>query len=651
MPSRVQTLRSSVKGQRPAPNSREVGELYVNYPDRQIGMIDTSKAAVDLVAVRYFAAATDYAAGDFVCQAGQIYRAKAVVTAGAFNASQWDVVATQANILGLILNLDGAASGLDSDLLDGQQGTFYLDRTNHTGTQAIATVAGLQASLDTKSPLASPTFTGDPKAPTPTAGDSDTSVATTAFVQGAVGAATTPAGILASLLTVDGAGTGLDADLLDGQQGAYYLALANMTGSISGAQHGTQAGGTLHPLATASVAGFFMEAPADGLTYGRKNGSWATVVGGATISDTPPGGSKLPGQLWFESDTGNTFIWFDDGNTTQWVQINVGTGNQGPISVDAPSDGNPYVRTSQNWALNSGLVSVSADMSAMLKTSPNRFVINDKPDGTGTDVATISDAGAMTLGGASTITASGLISGGQINSSQAFVSTATSGILAATGAGVVYLRPNGVGSGTGQAYVDSAGHFIVANYVSGTSFEGGHLNSVGLSTSINVNGNVRCKNGISVAGGGYGGNWFNMLWNSAAMVLFVDNTNLGTINTTSDYRIKKDVAELPSTWEQVKALRPISYTQAEFTPPMSEETEAALPDNTKPATEPMFRDDNIERWGFIAHETQETLLQTTASGHKDMEDGVQGLNWAPIVAALTKALQEAMARIEALEAR
>jgi hypothetical protein len=38
-------------------------------------------------------------------------------------------------------------------------------------------------------PLASPTFTGDPKAPTPTAGDNDTSIATTAFVTAAVAAA------------------------------------------------------------------------------------------------------------------------------------------------------------------------------------------------------------------------------------------------------------------------------------------------------------------------------------------------------------------------------------------------------------------------------------------------------------------------------
>lgn len=38
----------------------------------------------------------------------------------------------------------------------------------------------------TKAPLASPVFTGNPQAPTPTAGDNDTSLATTAFVQTAI---------------------------------------------------------------------------------------------------------------------------------------------------------------------------------------------------------------------------------------------------------------------------------------------------------------------------------------------------------------------------------------------------------------------------------------------------------------------------------
>lgn len=40
-----------------------------------------------------------------------------------------------------------------------------------------------------RAPLASPVFTGDPKAPTPTAGDNDTSIATTAFVNTAAASA------------------------------------------------------------------------------------------------------------------------------------------------------------------------------------------------------------------------------------------------------------------------------------------------------------------------------------------------------------------------------------------------------------------------------------------------------------------------------
>lgn len=45
----------------------------------------------------------------------------------------------------------------------------------------------------------------------------------------------TAADVLAKLLTVDGSGTGLDADLLDGQSGAHYLDRANHTGTLADA--------------------------------------------------------------------------------------------------------------------------------------------------------------------------------------------------------------------------------------------------------------------------------------------------------------------------------------------------------------------------------------------------------------------------------
>ena len=51
---------------------------------------------------------------------------------------------------------------------------------DRNGTIADDTDLGLKANL------ASPTFTGNPLAPTPTAGDNDTSIATTAFVTTAI---------------------------------------------------------------------------------------------------------------------------------------------------------------------------------------------------------------------------------------------------------------------------------------------------------------------------------------------------------------------------------------------------------------------------------------------------------------------------------
>ena len=68
---------------------------------------------------------------------------------------------------------------------------------------SIATTAFVQGELAAKAPLASPTFTGDPKAPTPTAGDNDTSIATTAFVKNAVDTAAVPPATVAPLM--DGA--------------------------------------------------------------------------------------------------------------------------------------------------------------------------------------------------------------------------------------------------------------------------------------------------------------------------------------------------------------------------------------------------------------------------------------------------------------
>lgn len=69
--------------------------------------------------------------------------------------------------------------------------TFIYGLGGYDGTNPTAAgVKDLATAIDEKAPLASPAFTGTPTAPTPTSGDNSTKVATTAFVQNALGGIT-----------------------------------------------------------------------------------------------------------------------------------------------------------------------------------------------------------------------------------------------------------------------------------------------------------------------------------------------------------------------------------------------------------------------------------------------------------------------------
>lgn len=154
---------------------------------------------------------------------------------------------------------------------------------------------------------------------------------------------------------------------------------------------------------------------------------------------------------------------------------------------------------------------------------------------------------------------------------------------------------------------------------------------------LNLGGNATTTGG-TIAASGYQarsgtpgpaqGNNFNVDWVSVAH-LWIDNVNVGAITVSSDYRIKENVAELPSMWDRTKRLRPISYHIRDHE---------------------VVKADPAERWGFIAHELQETLIDTAATGYKDAPNLIQSPDAMTLIATLTKALQEAMTRIEALEA-
>ena len=156
---------------------------------------------------------------------------------------------TASEILTAVKTVDGTGSGLDADLLDGQEGSYHLDRANHTGTQTLSTISdsGALAPLDTVSAseiddeavtLAKMAHVvTDSIMGRVTATTGDVEVLTAAQVRtlinvedGATGDQTASE-ILTAIKTVDGAASGLDADLLDGQEGSYHLDRANHTGT------------------------------------------------------------------------------------------------------------------------------------------------------------------------------------------------------------------------------------------------------------------------------------------------------------------------------------------------------------------------------------------------------------------------------------
>lgn len=123
------------------------------------------------------------------------------------------------------------------------------------------------------------------------------------------------------------------------------------------------------------------EAPVDGKQYGREDATWTEIEagGGAAatyIGDTPPP-APVPGQLWWESDTGFTYIWYDDGNTQQWVAISA-IGATTPLT-DAPADSKSYGRKDGNW--NEVLPIAGGTLTGDLAINPGKLTV--KGSGTG----------------------------------------------------------------------------------------------------------------------------------------------------------------------------------------------------------------------------------------------------------------------------
>jgi hypothetical protein len=117
--------------------------------------------------------------------------------------------------------------------------------------------------------------------------------------------------------------------------------------------------------------------------------------------------------------------------------------------------------------------------------------------------------------------------------------------------------------------------------------------------------------------------------NTSTVVGSIQTTNAATsYNTSSDYRLKHDIAPMQNALATVAQLKPVTYK---------------------------WNVDDSESQGFIAHELQ-AVVPECVTGEKDAVDAdgnpvYQGIDTSFLVATLTAGLQEAVAMIEELKAK
>jgi len=546
-----------------------------------------------------------------------------------------------ATILTKLAPVDGAGSGLDADMVDGEHAAALHAWANLTGVPS----------------------TFPPSLPIPQSGVTNLVSDLASKLNASV---YTAADVLAKLITVDGTGTGLDSDLLDGQHGAYYLSFANFTGAMTDAQHGNRAGGALHAAATASVAGFMVDAPSDGKTYGRNNAAWLESVTKAYVDAQDalkvagPATSTDNALVRFDLATGklvqnSTATLDDSGNLTGIAaftmsgQANIGTNVIAGATVQA---GSGIFQAPNTGGTAPAILTNSTAGNIYLR--PNGYA---------------SGAGQLVLDTAGNCSPAGaLLAGTSIQAGNGFFVGVGASVFFgnASGASTLYFRPNGASaSAAGQMTIDSAGNMAVAGQVNPTNI----MESQSNATMI-VSVTAGSTGTIYLRPDGSGTTSAQAFYNDSGNLIINGPTGQKSAGTTwanpSDERIKTVVGDYEVGLDAILALQVRRFTyKGNETPTLDDENDPAFASAMRKRTKESapyhdsphykFAVDGTEVAGLVAQEA-EKVMPSLVTQHKMLIDGVEVtdfriLDAGDITWALINAVKTLAARNEALEAR
>jgi DNA-binding FrmR family transcriptional regulator len=431
---------------------------------------------------------------------------------------------TASEILTAIKTVDGAASGLDADLLDGQHGSYYYAASNPNGyTTNTGTVTSIAATVPTGFSISgSPITSSGTLAITYSTGYqgyTSTEASKLAGIETGATADQTASEILTAIKTVDGATSGLDADLLDGQHGSYYASLASPTFTGTPAAPTAIAGTNTTQIATTAfvstaVSNLVDAAPGTLDTLNElaaalgDDPNFATTVSNSIGTKLPLAGGTMTGAITFAA--GQTFDGRDvsaDGAKLDGIEAGA-TGDQTASeiltlikTVDGSGSGldadtldgiqaSSFSQTSHNHTLDglSNTTITSNTSGEILKWNGSAWVNNTLAE------AGIQPAGSY-LTGNQTITLSGDLSGSGTTSINAQIAAN------AVGANELNVSGNGtagqflISDGDGSFSWSTGGASAISNVVEDTTPQlGGNLdlnsNDITGTGNINITGTI-----------------------------------------------------------------------------------------------------------------------------------------------------------------
>jgi len=172
---------------------------------------------------------------------------------------------------------------------------------------------------------------------------------------------------------------------------------------------------------------------------------------------------------------------------------------------------------------------------------------------------------------------------------------------------------------TERARIDASGNLLVGTTTASVTGAGLWLYNDGGSYG-------RINFGSSITGSSFPAVFYNNVGSAVGSISYTTTTT--TFGTSSDYRLKEDVQPMVGSVDRLMALKPVNFA---------------------------WKVDGSRVDGFLAHEAQEVVPECV-TGEKDAVDDegnpqYQGIDQSKIVPLLVAALQEALTKIEALEAR